>query len=550
MFIYRFNRLIRNRFLWIVFAVVVAFAFLSVDSCVRNPGGDVSRAAGRLGGKAVDATDFSLAELFVAGGRARRAQMPPSMVETQAWRHLAALHTARGMGLGSTDDEIRQAIREVPAFSRGGRFDPRLYRQAVERSLGVTPAIYERLMADQIAIAKLSTALDAANLVAPMEMEAELADWTDRITILYAVVSNRFEDAEMALDENDLRAFHAEHAGAFARPDRVGVHYAAVSVSNYLGAVSVPPEDIEEYYDSHADRYTRAGSNTVEAIPLAEVRDDIAAELALEEAAFAAVTNAAAFVEQLSLADLEEFSWRARARGMTIGTAALFSAEQHLPQIEREAESEFREAAFDLDPERADARHAVVKGRRQVYILRAWTNSPAYTPPFEEVAEEVRPPALADARARAFGRQADEIRAALLASMAAGTNFADAAAALALNVSTSLTFAVHAVMRADDLPHARALVPAAMRLRPGELSTPVAVPGGALLVYCVERRPGDPLAAEMIRPQVREALARRRGGILFQDWLAWNLGRTGFSSARSPSSSAAAKGDDEEEEEK
>ncbi|MBR4611683.1 MAG: hypothetical protein IKO40_03110, partial [Kiritimatiellae bacterium] len=39
MFIYHFNRMIRSRILWIIFAVVIAFAFLSVDSCYRNPGG-------------------------------------------------------------------------------------------------------------------------------------------------------------------------------------------------------------------------------------------------------------------------------------------------------------------------------------------------------------------------------------------------------------------------------------------------------------------------------------------------------------------------------
>ncbi|MDD5707704.1 MAG: peptidyl-prolyl cis-trans isomerase [Kiritimatiellae bacterium] len=548
MFIYHFNRLIRNRFVWLVFALFVAFAFLSVDSCT-GPGSRAANArdsAGLLNGHPVPASAYAQAEMFVRGGRTRGADLPPAMVETQAWHHLAAVHSAQAMGLKCTDDEIRQAIREVPSFSSQGQFDPRLYRQAIAQTLNVTPGVYERLMADQIALTKLAASISAANWISPMELEDEMSAWTDLLSVQYAVISNRFADTAIEIADADLRNYYDENAASFALPDRVGVYFAAMNASNYLNAVTVPDEDVEEYYDSNANLYTRAGTNdTLETKPLAEVRGEIVAELALDEACFAASTNAAVFVEALGMAKADEFAWRAKARGLSVQPSPLFGMEDDVPGVEPKALVEFREAAFDLDPARADARFAVVRGKAHVYIVLAWTNSPAHTPPFEQVRDQVRPLALAQARAKAFDRLTADLRAGIAADLAGGTNFVAAATARALQGSTTLTFAVQSAVR-SDLPHGQALLPAAMRLRAGELSKPVPTSSGALLVYAVSRRPGDVLSSEMLRPELREAMSRRRGNALFGDWMRWNLDKLGFAPARPSAPSMPEEAEEEE----
>ena len=66
-------------------------------------------------------------------------------------------------------------------------------------------------------------------------------------------ISNRCP-REMRLSEEDLRKFYGR-AGSFALPD------VAVRTSRfrfpYLAHVSVPEDDLLEYYDSHAATYTR-----------------------------------------------------------------------------------------------------------------------------------------------------------------------------------------------------------------------------------------------------------------------------------------------------
>jgi hypothetical protein len=60
-------------------------------------------------------------------------------------------------------------------------------------------------------------------------------------------------------------------------------------------------------------------------------------------------------------------------------------------------------------------------------------------------------------------------------------------------------------------------------LRKGELSEPIpASPEQSLLIYVHDRKPGDMLAAEMMRSQIRLSIARRRGNGLLSDWMKWN----------------------------
>ena len=54
----------------------------------------------------------------------------------------------------------------------------------------------------------------------------------------------------------------------------------------------------------------------------------------------------------------------------------------------------------------------------------------------------------------------------------------------------------------------------------------------SLIVYVQDRKPGDSLAAEMMRSQIRSGVARRRNSNLFSDWMTWNLSKQDFKPTR------------------
>lgn len=528
MFIYHFNRLIRSRILWGFFAIVISVAFVAVGSCFRTPKEGLT--AGKLNGQKISVDDFEQAAQAVRGfGRNRDNDMPAYIADRRAWERLAARQTAVRNGLTTSKEEIQNALREVPAFQGPNGFDMNRYRYFLAEQR-VTPSFFENFVSHQIALRKCAAIIEAATWVSPMEIEDELAAMTDRFTVQVAQVSNRFASAEMRLTDDDFRKYYEENKASFALPDRVAVRYIAVPVSNYLARVTVPEDDLQEYYDSHTDTYKRTTTNsTSETIPYAEVRDQILAELQLEEAKYCASTSLT-FTVYGKNTETNALEAVAAHEKLAIKTSPLFGAEDTLYWAENA--KEFAAAAFELDPTRSDSRYGIVKGDVHIFIIEQTQTSAAHTPTFEDVLNDLKPRAQTKARTDAFQSYTKELRADLRKLVEEGKTFADAAKAKALNVSTSLTYTVNDI-QSQKFDNSYSVAYGAMTLKKGEVSE--AVPASAtqsLLVYVQDRQPGDALAAEMMRSQIRTGIARRRSGNLLDDWLAWNLSKQDFQPTR------------------
>ncbi len=530
MFIYHFNRLIRNRILWGFFAIIIAVAFVAVDSCFRQP--QDGQTAGAIDGKKVSGTEFLRTVNSIRGfGRGRDNETPSDVVDRLAWEQIAARMTAERSGLVSNKEEIRATLREAPAFQGPNGFDMNRYRMALAES-GLTPAMYEEVVAHQLSIMKTAATVDSATWVAPMEMDDELASMTDVFTVRAAEVSNRFENADMQLTEKDYLKYYEENKASCAQPDRVSVRYVAVPVTNYLSLVSVPEDDLLEYYDSHTETYSRTVTNDVtEPIPFAEAREQILAELMLDEARYCVGTSIT-FNVYGTLADSADQALDILAVQEKVEpkTSPLFSSDE--PLYWTENSKEFSEAAFELDPDRSDLRFGIVKGDVFVYVMEIAELSSAHTPKYEEVRVEIRQKAEQKARSDAFHDAVKELRDEIATMMAAGKSFMEAAQAKALNVSTSLTYSVSDIQN-QQFENSFAIAYNSMTLKAGELSE--AIPASSdksLLVYVEDRQLGDALTAEMMRSQVRANIGRRRNSNLFAEWLSWNLAQKDFKPVR------------------
>ena len=530
MFIYHFNRLIRSRILWGFFAIIISVAFVAVGSCFKAP--QDSMVAGKINGKKISADTFEQAVVAIRGfGRNRDNETSASVVERRAWEQIAARLIAEKNGLAAGKEEIQNTLREAQGFQGANGFDINRYRMVLAEQ-GLTPAIYERLVAHQLAMMKSAMLVEAATWVAPMELDDELAAMTDRFNVRVATVSNRFSNVEMRLSDDACLKFYEENKASFALPDRVSVRYVSIPVTNYLPLVKVSEDDLHEYYDSHIDTYTRATTNNASStIPFADVREKILAELKLDEARYCAETSVTFNIYgKLASAGSNALETVAAKAHLTVKTSPLFSVEE--PLYWAENAKDFAAAAFDLDPERADSRFGIVKGNNHVFVIEQVQKSLAHTPTYEKVLNDLRPRAMAKARTEAFQSYAKELRADLRKLMDAGKSFSDAAIAKSLNVSTSLTYTVSDIQN-QKFDNSLSVAYGAMTLKKGDLSE--AIPASAtqsLFIYVQDRQPGDALAGEMMRSQIRNSIARRQSSNLFSEWLTWNLSKQDFKPTR------------------
>ena len=511
MVIQKFNKLIRNKWIWGVFAVAIsaffAFDFLIADLNAPSERGGGS-GAGTIAGEKVDAALFEALADDVRGiGRNRDWKTDQSEVNRAAWENYAALLVAERAGISVSDEEVSEMIRRDPSFQQNGAFSFQLYKARLAQSV-----------------------LGAAAWCSPMELDQAVADMTDTYTVRVASFRQERKDAEaVTLDDEGLRKWYDANTNSIALPERFKlrmVRYDATE-TNVLAKMTVTEDEMRDRYDVTSDKYTVTDTNGVERVKdFEEVKDQIERELRQIAAVEFFRTNLNARAYGAKAADgasrLDEI---AKEDGQKVETTGFISVEG--PQVDGfmtrtsllfPGAENLDETLAELDSSSEDLRYGVIASDRTVWLVEKDEVSPAHVPTFEEAKDAIRPRALRDARADAF-------KASVEALAAKGTNELFAAAK---DVTTNLTFSV-TDLRQGEFNDQLSVVRASMRTMKGELSefTPTS-PSRGIVVYCVDRVHGDAAKAMLLKSQVRGEVSSLQLRQVPDAWKKWNLERMGF----------------------
>ena len=534
MVIQKFNKLIRNKWIWGVFAVAIS-AFFAFDFLIADLNAPSDRCggsgAGTIAGEKVDAALFEALADDVRGiGRNRDWKTDQAEVNRAAWENYAALLVAERAGISVSDDEVSEMIRRDPSFQQNGAFSFPLYSALLAEN-SITPERFEASLKRRMTLARLAqSVLGAATWCSPMELDQAVADMTDTYTVRVASFRQERKDADaVKLDDDGLRKWYDANTNSIALPERFKlrmVRYDATD-TNVLARMTVTEDEMRDRYDVTSDKYTVTDTNGVEKVKeFEEVKDQIERELRQIAAVEFFRTNLNARAYGTKAADgasrLDEI---AKEDGLKVDTTGFISIEG--PQVDGfmtraslvfPGAENLDETLAELDSSSEDLRYGVVASDRAVWLVEKDEVSPAHVPTFEEAKDAIRPRALRDARADAF-------KASVEALAAKGTNELFAAAK---DVTTNLTFSV-TDLRQGEFNDQLSVVRASMRTMKGELSefTPTS-PSRGIVVYCVDRVPGDAAKAMLLKAQVRGEVSSLQLRQVPDAWKKWNLERMGF----------------------
>ena len=537
MVIHHFNRIIKNKWVWGVFAVLISmfFAFDFIFDGRRDTRG--SDGAGKLGGETVPTAKFDevradvLAEMRFQYGREIPIKAP--QLNREVWSRLAMLKVVDDLKLMAGDDEVREAITRSFQDEKGVYSAVR-FQETCAR-VGWTPERFEAYIRRQISIGRVRSAAESASWVSPLELSSGVRDATDKITVRVARFTHK-NAASVKLDDAALKAYYESHTNSLALPDLTAVRYVRVPADDAesLKKVAITDDDLHARYDETSDRY---GTNEFE-----KVKAQVERELRLERAVEAACDALYARVCPDGAADdgVDRLAQLAKAEKLEVKTSRPFSisGEKFVPGFMVDAATvlpdcrDFVATVSDLDPAEPSARYRAIAGSNAVYVVGLATNlcTLARVPAYEEVTNNasVRRDALADLKAQDFKKGVDKVREAVLAGLKKTSKF-DPKLFGDANVSTSITFVAQTAMRANAFPDARSVVPAAVRLAKGELSELVTtgLPGNGVVVYVEDRKPGDP-AEVAAAGQMREMMTRGQSETAVRAWNEANMARLGI----------------------
>jgi hypothetical protein len=531
MVILQFNKLIRNKWVWGVFALIISAAFCFEDLfSVRDDAQTDNRGAGTLSGEEVDAKVFlDIAEEARGFGQRRDWKRNQGEVNLEAWQTYAALKVAEKEGICATDAEVQAQIRNDRTFHVNGAFNFMAY-QMILRENGLTPERFEQFLKRSATLSRIGNAvLGSAAWASPMEVDRAVADMTDVFTVKVARFTQSKKDADaVKLDDAGLRKWYDDNTNSLALPERCKIRYVKYNANDkaILAKMTVTDDELRDYYDSTSEKYTVTDTNGVESVKKFE---EVKTQVEMEVRKIAALTyfetnlNARAYSVKAAKGSsrLDEI---AKEDGLKVEESDWFALDGswHEGFVSRTAHilpgaKDFLSAVSELDSETEDLRYSIISSEDAVWLVEKSAVSKAHTPSFADAKNAIRPRALRAAKAKAFKDKVDAlIGKGAKAVLASG------------NVSTNITFTVADLSNAE-FPDQMAIARAAMKLKKGEVSEfTLTIPGNALVVVCEDRKEGDAAKAMVLRSQVENDVSMLQRRQIPESWRKWNLERMGF----------------------
>ena len=534
MVIQKFNKIIRNKWIWGAFAVAISafFAFDFLIMKINSPEqAKPSSAYGSLAGEAVDGELFSELALEVRGiGPNRDWKRDQGEVNREAWENYAALKVAAKNGIEATDEEVAEMIRRDPSFSQNGAFSFQIY-QMLLRQNSLQPEKFEESLKRRLTLMRLNQAiLGSAVWGSPLETEQALSDMVDTFTVKIARFRQSKKDADaVKLDDKALEKWYIDNTNSIALPERIKlrlVRYDA-NASNVLAKMVVTEDEMRDRYDVVSDKYTVTDTNGVETVKkFEEVKGEIEKELRLMAAVEFFRTNlnirayavkAKAGSSRLDEIAAEDGKKVAVSDWMTLSDRYVEGFMHRIASVFPGAEAA-AETIAELDSSSEDLRYGVIVSEKTVWLVELAETSASHVPSFKEAKSVITPRALSAARADAF-------KASIASLAEKGTN---ALFAAAYNVSSNISFSV-SDMRQGEFSDQFAVARAATKLAKGELSPlSMIAPSRGLVVYCVDRVPGDAAKTTLLKSQIQNEVSSLQLRQLSEEWKKSNLERMGF----------------------
>ncbi len=405
-FVHKNKRLVQ----FILALLVLPFAFVGVDSYVRNIGGDKDVAT--VGGQGISPQEFENAI------RAQQDQMrrvlgknfDPAMFDNPEVRQqiLDGVVNQRllqvvgqDLKLTAPDTQVRKTILEVPDFQDGGKFSETRYDELL-RSNGLTRLGYEARLRGDLAQQPLQDVLTRTSFAsaAQTNLYQKLTEQSREIQI--ATLDPAAFIAQAKVDDAQVKAEYDKSPDAYRAPEQVKIEYLQLNQAAFQSAATASADEIKAEYDKRLKEFSAPEERRASHILLSVEKDDKGQPKAASKDA--ARTEAEALIKQIG-ASAEKFAEVAKQKSKDPGSAAqggdlgFFGRGQMVKP--------FEEAVFAMKPGEV---RGPVESDFGFHIIRLTEVKPERTRAIEEVRAQLEGEVKQQKASRLFTENAEKFQ--------------------------------------------------------------------------------------------------------------------------------------------
>ena len=372
---------------------------------------------------------------------------------------------ARRLGMSVTPQEESDRIKQLlPSAWEGGTWTKDRYVAEVQTRTGMSVPDFESFLRDDMLREKFRQLVTDSISVTPAEIQDEFRRRNEKVTIEYALVKPAELASSIRPTDSELSAYYAKNAARYQVPEKRSARYALLDLAKLRENTPVNDEALRAYYNAHIDQYKVENRAHVEHIlfktigktdaEIAEIRQK--AEEVLKKA------KSGANFEDLAKKYSEDDSTKPKG-----GDLGWIVEKQTVPEFEQAAFSAPKGSISDL-----------VKTQYGFHIIKVLDRETAHTKSFEEVRSAIVP-IVAEEKAT---EEANNISAQMAGAVRQSNRQSLDDLAKKFNLQLGEAPLVSATEPIGDLGNTPELHQALFQLRPGELSQPLQVPQGFVIL--------------------------------------------------------------------
>ncbi|MCT4704449.1 peptidylprolyl isomerase [Enterobacteriaceae bacterium H11S18] len=184
---------------------------------------------------------------------------------------------ARHLGLGISDEQIKQAIFKESAFQSNGKFDNARYN-AIISNMGMSADQYAQALRNQLTTQQLINALVGTDFMLNGETDELAALVSQERLVREATIDVAALTAKQTASDQEISASYEQNKNRYMAPEQFKVSYIKLDAASM--PQTVKDEEVQAYYDQHQDEYTQPQRNRYSVI---QTKTEAEAKAVLDE---------------------------------------------------------------------------------------------------------------------------------------------------------------------------------------------------------------------------------------------------------------------------
>ncbi|ARJ40858.1 peptidylprolyl isomerase [Pantoea alhagi] len=184
---------------------------------------------------------------------------------------------AKELKLAISDEQIKQAIFNQPAFQTNGKFDNAKYLSLIN-NMGFTADQYAEALRKQLTTQQLISAIAGTDFMLSGETDALAALVSQQRVVRQATLNVDALAAQQQVSDDEIKNYYAQHKSSFLAPEQFRVSYIKLDAASMQESAS--EADIQSWYEQHKAEYAQPQRNRYSII---QTRSEADAQAILEQ---------------------------------------------------------------------------------------------------------------------------------------------------------------------------------------------------------------------------------------------------------------------------